>query len=61
MYGVIQTHDHSVWAGEDSSYLRLYGHCDLHNPLTKLRGLSPLANYTDRAPLVGEVSANFCW
>jgi hypothetical protein len=27
---------------------------------TELRGLSPLANYTDRPPLVGEVSANFC-
>jgi hypothetical protein len=27
----------------------------------KLRGLSPRANYTDRAPpIVGEVSANFC-
>jgi hypothetical protein len=25
---------------------------------TKLRGMSPRANYTDRAPLVGEVSAN---
>jgi hypothetical protein len=28
---------------------------------TKLRGLSPQVNYTDRAtPLVGEVRANFC-
>jgi hypothetical protein len=28
---------------------------------TKLRGLSPRANYTDRATAaVGEVSANFC-
>jgi hypothetical protein len=27
----------------------------------KLHGLSPQANYTDRAtPLVGQVSANFC-
>jgi hypothetical protein len=26
---------------------------------TKLRGLSPQANYTERPPLVGEVSANF--
>jgi hypothetical protein len=26
---------------------------------TKLRGFSPQANYTDRLPLVGEVSANF--
>jgi hypothetical protein len=29
---------------------------------TKLCGLSPRANYTDRrSPLVGEVSANVCW
>jgi hypothetical protein len=27
---------------------------------TKLRGRSPQANYTDRPPLVGEVSANLC-
>jgi hypothetical protein len=27
---------------------------------TKLRGLSPRAIYTERPPLVGEVSANFC-
>jgi hypothetical protein len=26
----------------------------------KLRGLSPRANYTERPPLVGEVSGNFC-
>jgi hypothetical protein len=26
----------------------------------KLHGLSPQANYTERPPLVGEVSANFC-
>jgi hypothetical protein len=26
----------------------------------KLRGLSPRVNCTDQAPLVGEVSANFC-
>jgi hypothetical protein len=26
----------------------------------KLCGLSPQANYTERPPLVGEVSANFC-
>jgi hypothetical protein len=26
----------------------------------ELRGLSPGANCTERAPLVGEVSANFC-
>jgi hypothetical protein len=26
----------------------------------KLRGLSPRANYTDRLPPVGEVSANVC-
>ena len=28
--------------------------------LYKLRGLSPRANYTDRAAAAGEVSANFC-
>jgi hypothetical protein len=28
--------------------------------LQKLRGLSPWVNYTERPPLVGEVSANFC-
>ena len=29
--------------------------------ISKLRGLSPHANYTDRAAAaVGEVSANFC-
>jgi hypothetical protein len=28
--------------------------------LKKLRGFSPQANYTDRPPLIGEVSANFC-
>jgi hypothetical protein len=28
--------------------------------LKELRGLSPLENYTDWQPLVGEVSANFC-
>jgi hypothetical protein len=27
---------------------------------TKLRGLSPQANYTERPPLVGEDSANLC-
>jgi hypothetical protein len=27
---------------------------------TKLRGLSPQANYTEWPPLVGEISANFC-
>jgi hypothetical protein len=27
---------------------------------SKLRGLSPRANYSERPPLVGEVSANFC-
>jgi hypothetical protein len=27
---------------------------------TKLRGLSPQANYTERPPLVGEVIANLC-
>jgi hypothetical protein len=29
------------------------------NQTNKLRGLSPQANYTDRPPPVGEVSANF--
>jgi hypothetical protein len=27
---------------------------------TKLHGLSPRANYTERPPLAGEVIANFC-
>jgi hypothetical protein len=33
-----------------------------HFPVTKtkLRGLSPRANYTERPPLVGEAIANFC-
>jgi hypothetical protein len=29
---------------------------DFHD---KLRGMSPQTNYTERSPLVGEVSANF--
>jgi hypothetical protein len=34
---------------------------DIKKTKTKLRGLSPLANYTDRATTAcGEVSANFC-
>jgi hypothetical protein len=33
----------------------------LHDKITKLRGLSPQANYSDRATaIVGDVSANFC-
>jgi hypothetical protein len=33
--------------------------CSHKNTLKKLRGLSPQANYTERPPLVGEVSVNF--
>jgi hypothetical protein len=34
--------------------------CSSRGYRTKLRGLSPRANYTVRATAVGEVSAHFC-
>jgi hypothetical protein len=46
----IRTHDHSNRASEHSSCLRPSGNCDRQwKIIKKLRGLSPRANYTDRA------------
>jgi hypothetical protein len=60
----IRTHDPSVRAGEDSSCLRMRGHCDQQKlyeyketnagALVRQRTIP-----TERPPLVGEVSANF--